>query len=112
MADLPEIPDFPPHPFAIPYNPELAGHFAYDEYGDFVEWKNYAGHPMPKWEDLPEKIRGAWIAASRKVMRLSMGTMCPKCKKKPACINDHDDGMGDPVCCDCYESGLPEEPVV
>jgi hypothetical protein len=35
----------------------------YRAYGDFVGWQNYAGLPMPKWGELPEKIRGAWGAA-------------------------------------------------
>lgn len=95
----------------FPYDPTTAAHLAYNAYGDFVEWKNYAGLPMPKWEDLPEKIRQAWVAATKNTLRLSMRTICSKCKKVPAEINDHDDGMGDPVCCGCYESGLPEEPV-
>lgn len=38
-------------------------HVAYDAYGDFVEWKNFRGDPMPKWGDLPDKIRDAWRAA-------------------------------------------------
>ncbi len=36
----------------------------YEAYGDFVGWKNYAGLLMPLWKDLPEKIQGAWKAAS------------------------------------------------
>jgi len=38
-------------------------HVAYDAYGDFVGWKNYAGAPMPQWHELPDKIRDAWRAA-------------------------------------------------
>ena len=37
---------------------------AYAAYGDYVDWKNYQGLPMPKWEDLTDKIRGAWEAAA------------------------------------------------
>lgn len=42
---------------------------------------------------------------------------CHKCLKTmdqgaPGLINDGDDGLGPPVCCDCYESGVePESPV-
>lgn len=36
---------------------------AYRAYGDYTEWKNFAGMPMPQWDELPETIRGAWIAA-------------------------------------------------
>ncbi len=38
-------------------------HVAYDAYGDFVEWKNFRGDPMPQWGQLPEKIQGTWRAA-------------------------------------------------
>jgi hypothetical protein len=38
----------------------------YKAYGEVVDYKNYAGNPMPAWEELPEKIQEAWIAASKK----------------------------------------------
>lgn len=37
--------------------------------------------------------------------------LCTKCWKAQAEINDGDDARGRVVCCDCYESGLPEEPI-
>jgi hypothetical protein len=37
---------------------------AYDAYGAVTDHKNYQGLPMPKWEELPEKIREAWYAAA------------------------------------------------
>ncbi len=40
-----------------------AAHIAYDAYGDFVGWQNYQGKPMPRWHELPDKIRDAWRAA-------------------------------------------------
>lgn len=43
---------------------EVRAERGYRAYGDFVEWKNYAGLPMPKWGELPEKIRGAWVHAT------------------------------------------------
>jgi hypothetical protein len=36
---------------------------AYRAYGSVTEFKNYQGLPMPTWEDLPEKIKTAWIEA-------------------------------------------------
>jgi len=36
----------------------------YDAYGDYVNWTNYAGDPMPQWDELPETQRHAWIAAA------------------------------------------------
>jgi 8-oxo-dGTP pyrophosphatase MutT (NUDIX family) len=40
----------------------------YDAYGDFVEWKNYAGLPMPTWDSLPTKIQEAWKVAAKKIL--------------------------------------------
>jgi len=37
---------------------------AYQAYGDAVEWKNYQGLPMPRWEHLTDPIRNAWIASA------------------------------------------------
>ncbi len=42
-------------------------HVAYDAYGDYAEWKNFAGAPMPKWGQLPEKIQNAWRAACKAI---------------------------------------------
>lgn len=38
-------------------------HDAYNRYGAYTDWKNYAGLPMPQWGDLPARIRNAWRAA-------------------------------------------------
>ncbi len=40
---------------------------AYRAYGQVTDFKNYQGLPMPTWEELPVKIREAWIAAAKKV---------------------------------------------
>jgi hypothetical protein len=37
---------------------------AYRAYGQTTDFKNYQGNPMPAWDDLTEKIREAWVAAS------------------------------------------------
>jgi hypothetical protein len=42
----------------------VLGEVGYKAYGDSVGWKNYLGRPMPEWGELPEAIRGAWIAAA------------------------------------------------
>jgi hypothetical protein len=36
----------------------------YQAYGDWAEWKNYRGDPMPRWGELPEPQRLAWVAAA------------------------------------------------
>lgn len=38
---------------------------AYAAYGKVTDFKNYQGLPMPTFDELPEKIREAWIAAAR-----------------------------------------------
>ena len=37
---------------------------AYKAYATVTDNKNYQGLPMPKFEDLPDKIQGAWVAAA------------------------------------------------
>lgn len=36
----------------------------YSAYGDSVDWKNFWGGPMPKWAELPRRIRAAWCFAA------------------------------------------------
>jgi hypothetical protein len=43
------------------------GREAYHRYGQQTEFKNFRGDPMPKWEELPEKIRVAWMAATQPI---------------------------------------------
>lgn len=44
----------------------------YHAYGEHVAWRNYAGHPMPQWEDLPTRIREAWVEAARAIIAASV----------------------------------------
>lgn len=55
-----------PEPKTAP-TPEFLGRFAYKHYGAKTNYLNYQGLPMPTWEDLPEQIQGAWIAAAANV---------------------------------------------
>lgn len=45
-------------------DPVVRAKAAYSCYGDVAGWKNFRGDPMPRWEDLGEKIQNCWIAAS------------------------------------------------
>lgn len=45
---------------------------AYHAYGGVTDFKNYQGLPMPQWEDLTEKIREAWIAATKNTTGLTL----------------------------------------
>lgn len=45
---------------------ELA-QIGYEGYGNNRDWKTYDDRPMPKWEELPESIQDAWVAAFRAV---------------------------------------------
>jgi hypothetical protein len=40
----------------------------YEAYGDEAQWTNVAGKPMPKWDELPERIRGFWRVAARAIV--------------------------------------------
>lgn len=57
---------------------EQLAQIAYDAYGATTDHKNYQGLPMPKWEELPEKIRGAWIAAVERVKHAVLHPPAPK----------------------------------
>ena len=46
------------------WNDEQMAASAYHAYGAVTDHKNYQGLPMPKWMDLPPKIKEAWIAAA------------------------------------------------
>jgi hypothetical protein len=37
---------------------------AYRAFGDAVDWKNFRGDPMPDFDSLPPRIRGAWLAST------------------------------------------------
>lgn len=37
---------------------------AYLAYGEVTDFKNFQGEPMPKFEELPERIQNAWKAAA------------------------------------------------
>jgi hypothetical protein len=41
---------------------------AYQAYGDCRDWKAYDGKPMPTFDALPDGIRDAWHASTRKVI--------------------------------------------
>lgn len=54
----------PPKLINILFGGIVSGEIGYTAYGDAVGWKNYLGHPMPAWRDLPEPIRNAWDRAA------------------------------------------------
>ncbi|HEY6117204.1 MAG TPA: hypothetical protein VI172_14730 [Candidatus Dormibacteraeota bacterium] len=37
---------------------------AYKAYGETTNFKNFRGDPMPAFDDLPDTIQDAWVAAS------------------------------------------------
>jgi hypothetical protein len=41
---------------------------AYAAYGKTTDHKNYAGLPMPVWDDLGDAIQGAWVSAVNAVV--------------------------------------------
>ena len=52
-------------------NTELA-QVLYEAYGDKANWKNYAGLPMPTWNDLPDNIKSYWEAVVIKCKKLKL----------------------------------------
>jgi hypothetical protein len=43
------------------------GKVGYNAYGAAAEWKNFAGDPMPQWDELPEHIRWKWRTAAKAI---------------------------------------------
>lgn len=46
---------------------EQLARIAYEAYGETTGHKNYAGLPMPAWEDLGDTIQTAWVNAAAAV---------------------------------------------
>lgn len=44
--------------------PESRARIAYTAYGKVTDFKNFQGDPMPLFDELPEKIRDAWVASA------------------------------------------------
>jgi len=42
---------------------------AYHAYGQVTDFKNFRGDPMPRFEDLGQKIQAAWVAACDRTLR-------------------------------------------
>jgi len=45
------------------------GALGYEAYARSTGGKTWDGKDMPKWEDLPQRIKDAWMAAADAVMR-------------------------------------------
>ncbi len=41
----------------------------YEGYGEWTGWKTFDGRDMPRWDDLPERTRLAWVAAAGAIFR-------------------------------------------
>lgn len=44
--------------------PDDLGKVGYIAYGNVTDWRNYAGLPMPEWEELSGNIQQAWAEAA------------------------------------------------
>lgn len=47
---------------------------AYTSYGEVTGFLNYQGLSMPRWDELPEKIQEAWVAAASTAYHLAKET--------------------------------------
>lgn len=46
----------------------LKARLGYEAYGDHAGWLNFSGAKMPLWDELPEYIRGHWVAATKAII--------------------------------------------
>jgi hypothetical protein len=51
--------------------PESRGRIAYTAYGRVTEFENYQGLPMPSFDELPPKIKEAWIKSANTIWDLA-----------------------------------------
>lgn len=49
----------------------------YEAYAAFTGGKTFDGRDMPKWDDLPDRIKGAWYAAWRAIVDKERGRPSP-----------------------------------
>lgn len=42
----------------------------YEGYGEWTGWKTFDDRDMPRWDDLPEQTRLAWVAAAGAIVRV------------------------------------------
>jgi hypothetical protein len=62
---------------------------AYRAYGQTTDFKNYQGNPMPAWDDLTEKIREAWVAASTAAAPQNPARRNFGCRRQAASCRNH-----------------------
>ena len=64
---------------------------AYEAYAAETNWKNFRGDPMPSWNELPDTIQRAWMAATQAVLVDEQATTCAGCgEHKPTPWRDGD----------------------
>jgi hypothetical protein len=51
--------------------PESRARIAYTAYGRVTDFKNFQGNPMPMFDDLPDRIKEAWISAAGTIWDLA-----------------------------------------
>lgn len=51
--------------------PESRARILYTAYGKAVDFKNHLGQPMPRFDELPERIRNAWEVGARVIWELA-----------------------------------------
>lgn len=56
---------------------------AYTAYGRTTGFKNFRGDPMPRWDDLGEKIQEAWLAATAAVAATALRDAAKKIDNGP-----------------------------
>lgn len=42
----------------------------YEGYGEWTGWKTFDDRDMPRWDDLSERTRLAWVAAAGAIVRV------------------------------------------
>lgn len=67
---------------------EHDGRKAYQAYAGHTSGKTYDGRDMPAWDDLGDRIQGAWMAAARSVANGECPCLTQTDATGAVCINE------------------------
>lgn len=73
---------------------------AYKAYGAVTDFLNFRGDPMPAWEDLPARIRAAWMNAALGVRNRALMQASDKIRDRASPLTPGDCGC-EPYACNC-----------
>lgn len=50
----------------------------YEGYGRWTNWRTHDGQPMLPWDELPQPVQHAWVAAAGAIVRVVLRPVSPE----------------------------------